>query len=146
MFGFDTLLANNLSDKDIVELATDQKRIILTRDRRLLYAKKVTHGYWVRSVLPKQQFAEVIKRFDLAHVLKPFSRCSRCNGLIGAVEKKGVAHLLQPKTKLYYENFYRCSDCKQIYWEGSHVEKVKDHFTAYFSHGDLTEQGLTGRN
>ncbi|NOT11350.1 MAG: hypothetical protein HOP23_05885 [Methylococcaceae bacterium] len=49
-------------------------------------------------------------------------------------------------TKQYYENFYRCSDCQQIYWEGPHVEKVKDHFTAYFSHGDLTEQELTGRN
>jgi uncharacterized protein len=136
LFGFDTLLAKHLNDKEIVELAVDQKRVILTRDRRLLYYKKVTHGYWVRSVLPKQQLAEVVQRFDLANVLRPFYRCVRCNGLIDAVEKKRVQHLLQPKTKLYYENFYRCRDCEQIYWEGSHVGKIKDRYTNYLHEGD----------
>lgn len=134
LFGFDTLLANNLSDKEIVELAAYQERIILTRDRRLLYAKKATHGYWVRSVMPKQQLEEVFKRFNLANLLRPFSRCSRCNGLIDAVKKEEVLNLLQPKTKQYYENFYRCRDCAQVYWEGSHVGKVKGHFSPYFSH------------
>jgi len=131
LFGFDTLLATNLSDKEIVDLAHDQKRIILTRDRRLLYAKKVTHGYWVRSVLPKQQMVEVINRFDLGNMLRPFYRCVRCNGLIDVVEKKQILHLLQPKTKLYYENFYRCRDCQQIYWRGSHIDKIKDHFASF---------------
>jgi hypothetical protein len=40
LFGCDTLFANNLVDKQIAEIAESEKRIILTRDRRLLYAKK----------------------------------------------------------------------------------------------------------
>ena len=131
LFGFDTLLANHLSDKEIVKLAADQKRIILTRDRRLLYNKIVSHGYWVRSVQSMQQLAEVVRRFELASLIRPFYRCVRCNGLIDAVEKKDVLHLLQPKTKFFYEKFYRCRDCEQIYWEGSHVEKIKNRFAGF---------------
>jgi len=132
LFGCDTLFANNLVDKQIAEIAESEKRIILTRDRRLLYAKKITHGYWVRSVVPVVQLAEVIQRFDLANMLKPFYRCSRCNGLIENVEKQDVLQRLQPKTRLYYETFYRCRECGQIYWQGSHIDKIKARFTEYF--------------
>lgn len=132
LFGCDTLFANNLADKAIVEIAESEKRIILTRDRRLLYAKNITHGYWVRSVVPMEQLAEVIRRFDLANVLKPFYRCTRCNGLIESVEKEGVLTKLQPKTRLYYDTFYRCRDCGQIYWQGSHIDKIKTRFNDYF--------------
>jgi len=55
MFGFDTAYGNDFNDAEIVERAQRGKRIILTRDRRLLFRKTVTHGYWVRSDDPKTQ-------------------------------------------------------------------------------------------
>jgi hypothetical protein len=79
---------------DFVAVAAGQKRIILTRDRRLLYAKSVTHGYWVRAVIPLQQLTEVVRRFDLSAQIKPFYRCTRCNGVIESVAKRAVLHLL----------------------------------------------------
>jgi uncharacterized protein with PIN domain len=138
LLGFDTLFGNACSDKQIVESAAEQKRVILTRDRRLLYAKEVTHGYWVRSVMPQLQLAEVVKRFDLAGLIKPFYRCTVCNGLIVPVEKQAVLQLLEPKTKKYYDNFYRCRNCGRVYWEGSHIDKIKNRFTQYLQESDLS--------
>lgn len=131
LFGFDASFSNSLSDREIVEIATEQRRTILTRDRRLLYAKAVTHGYWVRAVLPLAQLTEVVRRFDLYAQIKPFYRCTRCNGVIAAVPKSAVLHLLQPKTQKYYAVFYRCGDCGQIYWEGSHIDKIRKQFAEF---------------
>ncbi|MGR9037354.1 MAG: Mut7-C RNAse domain-containing protein, partial [Gammaproteobacteria bacterium] len=128
LLGFDTLFDNCYDDKEIVDISVEQKRIILTRDRRLLYAKAVTHGYWVRSVVPTQQLAEVVARFHLEGLIKPFYRCTACNGLIAFVEKQRVLHLLEPKTKKYYELFYRCRDCGKVYWKGSHIDHMLKRF------------------
>jgi len=49
----------------------------------------------------------------------------RCNGLLAGVEKSEVIEQLEPLTKIYYETFRRCRDCGQIYWGGSHFEKLQ---------------------
>lgn len=133
LLGFDTLFANSFSDKEIVELAASEQRIILTRDRRLLYAKAVSHGYWVRSVIPQQQLGEVVGRFDLVSRIRPFYRCTSCNGVVESIEKQQVLHLLEPKTKKYYTLFYRCRDCGKVYWEGSHIDNIRARLSAYLS-------------
>ena len=128
LLGFDTLFSNAYADDEIVAISEAQGRIVLTRDRRLLHANAVTHGYWVRSVWPRRQVDEVVRRFDLANLVRPFSRCADCNGQIEPVAKEALADRLEPKTKKYYEKFYRCSDCGKIYWEGSHVDKLRERF------------------
>ena len=128
LLGFDVLFSNAYGDDEIVAISEAQHRIVLTRDRRLLHAKAVTHGYWVRSVWPRRQVDEVVRRFDLAGQIRPFSRCADCNGLIAPVAKAAVAAQLEPKTKKYYEKFYRCADCGKVYWEGSHVGKLRERF------------------
>ncbi len=128
LMGFDTLFSNAYDDDEIVRISEAQGRIALTRDRRLLCAKAVTHGYWVRSVWPSRQVEEVVRRFDLAGLIRPFSRCADCNGLIEPVAKAEVEDQLEPKTKKYYETFYRCPACGKVYWEGSHVGKLRERF------------------
>lgn len=133
LFGFDTLFANSFNDNEIAEISVAQQRIVLTRDKRLLYAKAITHGYWVRAIEPLQQLAEVIRRFDLANQFRPFSRCTACNGSIEPVAKQAVLHLLEPKTRLYYERFYRCQECGKVYWEGSHIDHMRQRFAGYLN-------------
>lgn len=136
LLGFDTLYNNRYRDADIADVAASQQRIVLTRDRRLLFAKRITHGYWVRSVLPDEQVEEVLRRFDLYRQIRPFYRCLLCNGLLQTVAKAEVLDLLEPKTKLYYEEFYRCSHCGKIYWEGSHVENMRQWYATHIQrHG-----------
>ena len=124
MLGFDSLYDNRLEDRRIVDIAAAQKRIILTRDRRLLFRKRVTHGYWVRSDDPHTQLQEVLSRLDLRRQTRPLCRCIECNGLIEAVDREQVWDRLEPLTRRYYEHFFLCPDCGKIYWEGSHVENM----------------------
>ena len=44
MLGFDCHYRNDFKDREIVQIAVDEKRIILTRDRRLLRYKIITHN------------------------------------------------------------------------------------------------------
>ena len=150
LMGFDTLFSNAYADDEIVRISEEQNRIVLTRDRRLLHAKAVTHGYWVRSVWPSRQIEEVVRRFDLAGLVRPFSRCADCNGLIEPVAKEAVLDRLEPKTKKYYETFYRCPACGKIYWEGSHVGKLRERFQGVLpaapQEGRPAPDGQSGRN
>ena len=43
MLGFDAAYSNSLGDREIVDIATREKRIVLTRDRRLLF-RKASHS------------------------------------------------------------------------------------------------------
>ncbi len=125
MLGFDALYRNDYDDEEIVALSVETGRIILTRDRRLLYPKVVTHGYWLRATDVDEQVREVIDRLDLSECIRPFARCLDCNGKIKAVNKSEILDRLEPLTRKYYDEFYRCSACGKIYWEGSHYEHMR---------------------
>lgn len=122
MLGFDCLYQNDYTDKAVANISSQEHRILLTRDRILLQRKIITHGYFVRAVIPRTQVREVLFRFDLFGLIKPFSRCSRCNGELQVVDKETIQDRLEPKTRKYYHHFLLCPSCGQIYWEGSHHE------------------------
>ena len=126
ILGFDTLYSNSYRDTEIAEVSRDQRRILLTRDRRLLQRSAVTHGYWVRSTDPVTQMREVASRFDLAGMIEPFHRCLRCNSLLVPVDKREILHRLEPKTKKYYDEFRICPECDRIYWKGTHFEHMRE--------------------
>lgn len=125
LLGFDTLYRNDYGDHELAEVSNQDKRILLTRDRGLLKRSQVTHGYCVRQTDPKKQIEEIIQRFDLADRTKPFSRCARCNGWLQSVSKAEVYGRLEPKTKLYYDEFRKCEGCDQVYWKGSHFRRLE---------------------
>lgn len=125
MLGFDTLYRNDYDDAELAETSANEHRILLTCDRRLLMRKQITHGYFVRERLPKQQLLEILNRFDLFNNLHPFTRCMHCNGITQPVDKHKIEAQLLPKTKKYYDAFFQCEVCNKIYWKGSHYLKMQ---------------------
>jgi uncharacterized protein with PIN domain len=123
-FGFDTLYRNDYTDDELADTSAREHRILLTRDRNLLKRSIITHGYFIREHDPRKQLDEVIRRFDLRSQIVPFGRCTRCNGIVKHVAKNTVEHLLEPKTRQYFDAFWQCSSCGQVYWEGSHVKHM----------------------
>jgi len=126
MLGFDCLYRKDYDDEELAETAQMEDRILLSRDRRLLMRKAVAYGYCLRSLDSLQQLTEVIQRFDLKPRIAPFHRCLRCNHLLEPVAKETVLDRLEPLTKLYFDEFQICPACKQIYWKGSHYEKMQE--------------------
>jgi uncharacterized protein with PIN domain len=125
LLGFDTLYKNNFSDSELAQLSHQQQRILLTRDIALLKRALITYGYWLRHQDPQLQLQEVLHRFALFSSISPFKRCLRCNGLIMPIKKADIQEQLEPLTRKYYHQFYRCTSCYQIYWQGSHYTKLK---------------------
>ncbi|MGD8935028.1 MAG: Mut7-C RNAse domain-containing protein [Thiogranum sp.] len=125
LLGFDCLYDNGFTDEAIATISQAQQRIVLTRDRRLLHRKTISHGLFVRAEQPREQVREVLRRLDLYALSRPFSRCARCNGLLAPVDKDSIAGRLQPKTRRYYDDFLQCRDCGQLYWQGSHHERSR---------------------
>ena len=125
LLGIDVVYDPAAEDRQLVEIASRNNRALLTRDRRLLMHAAVKHGYYLRSQNPLEQTIEVLRRFDLGSVLSPFSRCLRCNALLEPAEKEKVIGQLEPLTKIYYDEFRRCTGCAQVYWSGSHFTKLQ---------------------
>jgi len=133
MLGFDSLYRNDYRDAEVVDISVNERRTVLTRDRRLLYVKRISHGYWVRAVDPDIQVDEVLQRFDLSSLIQPFTRCLVCNGVLAPVNKADIFDRLEPKTRLYYEVFYQCSDCLHIYWQGSHSDNMRQRYAGFLT-------------
>jgi uncharacterized protein with PIN domain len=125
MLGFDTLYRNDYADPEIIQTAAAEQRVILTRDRGILKHKSVTHGYYVHSSKPDKQIQEVLQRFDLYSSMQTFTRCIRCNGTIAQIEKRKIEQRLQPNTLKYYNLFFICQRCDQLYWKGSHYWRMQ---------------------
>lgn len=130
MFGFDTLYRNDYADDELAVISVLEDRILLTRDHRLLMRKIIQRGYWVRSQVPAEQTLEIFRRFDLAGRSQPFRRCLRCNDLLLPVSKMDILDQLKPMTKIYYTVFHRCPQCGQLYWKGSHYERMQERINA----------------
>ncbi len=130
LLGFDTTWRNDLDDREIVDISVGESRIILTRDRRLLFRRDILHGYWIRSDQPDEQVVEILERLALWQHIHPFRRCTDCNGLIQVIAKEKIAHKLEPLTRKYYRDFFRCSQCGKIYWRGSHYDNLMKRLQA----------------
>lgn len=125
LLGFDIAYESTRDDAEIIDCAVRERRIILTRDKGILKNKKVMHGYWMRETLPKKQLCEVMKRFDLLNRIQPFTRCLECNGDLVDIDKSDIKERLDPMTERYYETFKRCLQCENIYWKGSHYQRMQ---------------------
>jgi uncharacterized protein len=130
LLGFDTAYDRQAHDRQLLQIMTSENRALLTRDRRLLMHSVVRHGYCPRSQNADAQTIEVVRRFDLFDLIAPFTRCLRCNASLEKVAKGDVIEKLEPLTKIYYQEFRRCTGCDQIYWAGSHFSKLQKRLEA----------------
>jgi len=126
LLGFDTLYQNDYGNGVLVEISVAEKRILLTRDRDLLKRKAITRGYCVEATNAEWQLIEIVARFDLAGLAKPFTRCLRCNDVLQPMAKEAIIERLPPKVSENYDEFYICSSCRRVYWKGSHYERMKE--------------------
>jgi uncharacterized protein with PIN domain len=125
LLGFDADYANSFDDVTLTRRAVEEGRILLTRDRGLLKRSAITRGYCVRSTDPREQVVEILRRFDLAGTIRPFSRCLACNGVLQRVTKDDVVESVPPRVGESHEVFTRCARCGRVYWRGSHYERLE---------------------
>ncbi len=139
LLGVDADYANDRDDDELAASSRREGRTLLTRDHGLLKRSAVTHGYFVREREPRRQVVEVMRRFDLARLVRPFTRCLRCNTTLEAAARADVLERLPPRTAARHDDFRECPTCRRVYWRGSHYERMRgliDHLLGEATGGD----------
>lgn len=125
LLGLDALYRNDFDDATIVGRSVAESRTILTRDVGLLKNAAVTRGHWVRATAPRAQLAEVVRAFDLAGSLRPFTRCTVCNGELRRVAGEAAAERLPERVRARCDAFAQCAGCGKVYWAGTHHARLR---------------------
>ena len=142
MAGFDTLYDNRYRDEEIVAIALDEDRVVLTRDRALLKRRAVEHGCYLHAIKPAAQLRELFGRLGLAASTRPFSLCLHCNLALRAADKAAVLDGLPPSVRALHEEFQACDACRRVFWKGSHHKRMRallDAVTHGGKHGEADE-------
>ncbi|RPJ49138.1 MAG: hypothetical protein EHM19_01150 [Candidatus Latescibacterota bacterium] len=117
--GIDAAYAGRGEEDDaILRAARAGGRVVLTRDLRFPGGPR--ERLVVESTDLDEQLVEVFRRYPGFDPLeRPFSRCMECNGEVRAEEDPGDR---PPGTD---GPFTRCADCGRLFWEGTHVERIR---------------------
>jgi uncharacterized protein len=133
MSGLDVRYQRQIRDSELIYLAREESRILLTRDTHLI--KRLAEAEFLfisRDHLP-EQIKEFYARFPESRIeMKPFSRCVECNTPLEGIDKEQVKDKVWPYVYQTQENFTTCPTCKRIYWEATHVERIKQKLAGFF--------------
>ncbi|MDG3016480.1 Mut7-C RNAse domain-containing protein [Speluncibacter jeojiensis] len=125
LLGFDSRYRNDADDDELLDIATESGRILLTRDVGLLKRAALTRGAFLHETDPRRQLREVVDRFELWGTFASLTRCARCNGLITPTTRQDARGSVPEQVAREQRTFSRCGDCCRIYWRGSHVERLR---------------------
>jgi uncharacterized protein len=133
LLGQDCVHRAHFPDDDLARVAVNENRILLSRDKRLLMRRAIVHGGFVRATDPMEQVPEVLHRFGAPERMAPFTRCMACNGVLRPAARAEVDDRLLPDTREYYREFRECPDCRRVFWDGSHVRRMRAWVAAWLS-------------
>ena len=128
MLGHDVTYFRSADDEKLVELAKSEKRILLTRDHKL-HQQAVSHGLdtvLVEATDEAGKLADLARRFGfMLEIDLSVSRCPKCNARIESVSKEVVVDEIPEATSMYYDDFWKCPGCGQVYWRGAHWKRIE---------------------
>ena len=129
VLGFDLYYDPLLATREIIEISKREHRIILTKSRKLLKFKDVTHGIFIHPGTTTEQIKRIIDYLNIKDNIKPFSRCLLCNTLLKSVPKEKIFDKIPPKTKEFWDEYAHCKSCDKIYCKGTHFINMKKVIT-----------------
>lgn len=115
--------STDIGDPALATRSAAERRVMLSRDRGLLRRRELWAGAYVYSDRPDEQLRDVLGRFTPE--LRPWTRCTACNGLLREARKEDVADRLEGGTRGTYDVFAQCRACGRVYWRGAHHDRLE---------------------
>jgi uncharacterized protein with PIN domain len=133
MLGYDTIYYQGEDAQQMIQLAHQEGRAILTRNTKLKPKKIGDRIIIVMEDNPSLQLVGLVQKghvfFDKENL---FSRCLLCNVLLDEISREEAEGKVPEFIFHQQKIFSRCPQCQKIYWPGSHLgnmqKKIKELF------------------
>ena len=134
--GYDTLIAIPGSpDRELIEQARDEQRLLITRDRKMAEFKNAKQYVMVlQANMLTECVQELSDRLSVNWLYKPFSRCLLCNSLLIQTNAAQQAQLPNNIRQGGDRGIY-CAHCGKLYWSGGHVRRMRHKLEAFEAMG-----------
>jgi len=128
MLGYDVVyLGRRGSDDDLIRLALEQSKTLLTRDF-LLYRKALKMGVkavYIDSGILEEQLKQVALNCGIKlSIPLDNSRCPICNHPLRMCLKEDVESKIPQKVAESSMIFWVCDGCGKVYWIGRHWRDI----------------------
>jgi hypothetical protein len=126
MLGYDTIYYRAVDAQQMIQLARQEDRIILTRNTKFKSKRPEDHIVLVMEDNPFRQLVELVQKGHISLNEKNlFSRCLLCNVPLDEISREEAAGKV-PEFVFYQQKaFFQCPQCRKIYWPGSHQENMQ---------------------
>ena len=127
MLGHDVTYTIQLNDNDLLELAKKENRVLLTKDLELYKRANAKNldALYLEGKSESERLAEVAKRYSLTlEIDMEKSHCPVCNTKLKATPKEQLSGEIEKNTFTYYDKFWKCPNCGQVYWQGAHWNQI----------------------
>ena len=134
--GYDTVIIDTpLTDQKIFQQAVKEKRLLLTRDRYFhgIDPQGKTVFYLRGETL--DEWATQLKDKGVDWLFCPFSRCLQCNSPFEKITSPAGSLEHIPKN---VKEFWSCPTCGNVFWRGSHTERMESQLRAWQNETFLT--------
>jgi uncharacterized protein len=122
--GFDVLYSNRFADDELVALSRRDGRILLSRDTRLLVRRSVKQFIFLESEKVEDQIRQILQATATSDLPCLLTRCHACNEVLVEIPRDNVKGKVPPYVFETQPSFKFCSQCKKIYWAGTHRQAV----------------------
>jgi uncharacterized protein with PIN domain len=123
IMGQDVIYGQHLSGYGLIHTARMERRLILTRDRKLK-KKQPPDFLFIESDHYREQLRQVIQACGFSPLDKSFTRCLECNLILQPRSKASVEKIVPPYVFATQENFSCCPECRRVYWPATHHERM----------------------
>jgi len=124
ILGFDTIYFRDIDDNELIKVALQQARILLTRDTGIARRRRMQTLILIHSNNTLEQLKEVLSALNTFESNLP-PRCPLCNGRLIGAETEAVADRIPEYVLLHAAPFFTCGECGKVYWCGSHKKSIE---------------------
>jgi hypothetical protein len=126
MLGYDTIYYQGEDVQQMIQLARQEGRTILTRNRKLKPKRLEDRITLIIEDNPSLQLVELVQNGHISfREDNLFSRCLPCNVLLEEISREEAEEKVPEFVFHQQKAFFRCPQCQRIYWPGSHLENMQ---------------------
>ncbi|OGW04597.1 MAG: hypothetical protein A3I04_06505 [Nitrospinae bacterium RIFCSPLOWO2_02_FULL_39_110] len=135
--GYNTVLYNSEKMDGIIEIASKEERVILTRNnilvernKKLLKEKGIQYLLLTADIV-ERQLQDTATYFGLNLKENSFTFCINCNTPLTSIPKEETAGKVPDYVHQNYNKFVRCEKCGKIFWGGTHKKRMEERLAKF---------------